>query len=1003
MPATLDSSIRHLPFGEQIGLFYTSDFDRAPALLPVMKSIVQGRELLVLLAEQQDAQAMLDVWSQAGYDVAQLLKDHRVNVVAPREALVRRGRIDFDAARAWFTDQLRTAMLGRHEGVRIIHDSSWVARSKADPGDFARLEAVLNQTIEGSAVTVFCHYRRDHFDSETLLKLLKAHPKIVVGQSLCENDYYVPGADEAGADQEIKSYLDRLQLRQRIREDLKSARDQFQSLVEHVPAGILAIQPPDGKPRFMNSFGQSLLGRGLLSDARAGNLSQRYQFLARDGSVYPSEQLPVIQALRDKKVFRADDLVVRRPDGHSRYIEMMAVPIFDDYGELASAVAIIEDITDRRQVEEQLLASERRYGQLLTSAGEAICVINLNTLRFITINDSFTRLLGYAHADLREMAPADLIYEEGEELFDEWIGQIVAEGHAGAEVKLRCNDGRRIVVEIRFTLVEQDPEPLALAIINDITERTELERQLREYVRVEGEQRRQLEAILDTSPMGILLFDTDMVTVAANPAAGTLFNFDDIKQYVAGPANALIDKIAEKSETTPDLVARIRQLSQDQRTVVANEAVEITSDAPPRKLVLSSFTSPVHGDENQFLGRVWIFSDLTEERNLQGQLWQAQKMESIGTLAGGVAHDFNNILVGVLGHASLGKTLLQRGGEKALASLPNCFEAIEVGAERAASLTRELLAYARGGKVRDVVIDVNRLIRDTLDIIRPSLSANVEVVTELERDVVGVNGDPGQIHQVLLNLCINASEAMPNEGALTLRSATVTARPEDPRAVLAGFDYPPPGIYNCVEVCDQGPGMSEDVRGRMYEPFFSTKGFGRGLGLAAVHGIVTNHKGYISVETAPGKGCCFRILLPAADTPVVASSAEGPEPLPGSEGILVIDQDQTVRSVLHQSLTGLGYEMFEADEPERGMHLLDVRRDEIDLVIVDLSGPGSEGERLCGRIRELAPDLPLLLTGDFDLADQPGSVADAGRSDFIQKPYKLSDLTRKIRALAEPE
>jgi len=777
MSTSLDSSIRHLPFGEHLCLFFNSAIDRAPALLPVTESALRGRELLVLLAAEQDAEFMIQVWVQAGYDIAELRSQRRLIVVPPETVFGRRGRLDPAAGLRWFQEQLQAALLSGHEGLRIIHDTGWMARAGVASADLMDLEAGFNEAIGGTPITLFCHYNRHDFDSQTLLGVLKAHPKVVVGQRLCENDYYVAGRDVRDPHQELKSYLDRLQIRQRIREDLKSARDQFQALVEHVPAGILMIQPPEGRPRFMNSFAQSLLGRGLMSDATCQTLSERYQFWTKHGKLYPASELPVVRAMREKNVFRADDLVVRRPDGHIRHIEMLGSPIFDDFGELASAVAILVDISDRRQVEEQLLASERHYQQLLTSAGEAICVLNLNTMRFLTVNESFSKLLGYSYDDLRETSPYDLLLEQDAGLFDEWVSQILSQGNVAAEASLRCKDGRQVFAEVRFTLVEQDPEPLALAIINDITGRKELEGRLREYVRVEAEQRRQLEAILDTSPMGILLFDTNLITVAANPAAGRMFGVEDIKQYVAHPADQLIGQMTAASQTVPDLEVRVRQLSQDQSTVLANEAVEVSLGDPSFKRVLSTFTSPVRGDQDQFLGRVWIFSDLTEERRLQGQLWHAQKMESIGTLAGGVAHDFNNILVGVLGHASLAKALLAKVG-KHQGRLLQCLEAIETAAERAAGLTRELLAYARGGKYRDVPIDVNRLMRDTLDILRPSLSSKVKVELDLQEDLVGVNGDPGQIHQVLLhqvllNLCINASEAMPLGGTLYLKSRAV--------------------------------------------------------------------------------------------------------------------------------------------------------------------------------------------------------------------------------------
>jgi PAS domain S-box-containing protein len=995
---SLDSSIVHLPFGEHLCLFYLDGIDRTPSLIPIIKGTVQGRERLILLADDEDAPFTLNAWSQAGYDVNLLREQKRLITARPQSVLQNRGGFDAEAAVSWFRAQFEAAMLDGCEGVRVIHDAAWVVRSMIDRSEFIRFEASLNEMIRDIGITIFCHFDRRSLDSTTLLGLLKAHPKTVVGQRICDNDYFVEGGDAADPDQELNSYLDRLRYRQRVRDDLRSARDQFQSLVEHVPAGILMLQPPDGRPRFMNSFCQTLLGRGMQGGVTNETICERLQFYAPDGNLYPSDQLPVVRALRERRSFRVDDIAIRRPDGNVRLIAMLAAPIFDDIGELGSVVAILEDITDRRQVEEQLLASERRYSHLLTTAGEAICLVNLGTMRFVTVNEAFTRLLGYNFPELGEISPYALLTDELPEQVDQWVAEIMDRGRVAADATLNKRDGGEVIAEVRFTMLEEAPEPIAMAIINDITARKELEARLRDYARVESEGRRRLESILDTSPMGILLIDVDDNVVAANPATGRLFNVADVKQHIGKSAIQLIEQVQFSSANQTKLGDRIQNLARDHSLILADEVFELTDDGSNEKRVVSMFTSPVRGDDQQYLGRVWVFSDLTEERRLQHQLWQAQKMESIGTLAGGIAHDFNNILVGVMGHAGLARSLIS-GEDRPDGRLIECLSAIETAADRAATLNRELLAYARGGKARDVPIDVNRLIHDTLEITRPSLAPKIEIRLDLDEALKGVIGDPGQIHQVLLNLSMNAAEAMPRGGILSFRTDSVSISSKE-AAGLEGHDRPPQGSYVLVEVTDTGPGITDEVRSRIFEPFYSTKGFGRGLGLAAVYGIVTNHTGYLRVESSADRGSCFRIYLPEAPQLVLSPTEDEPAPLPGDETILILDEDQGIRSIVRESLEQIGYRVLDADEPARARRLYEEHGDRIDVAVIDSSSISENGDELRIELKTMVESIPLLMTTSYSQSEE-FTGPNGGKRDFLEKPYRISVLTRKIRGLLD--
>jgi two-component system, cell cycle sensor histidine kinase and response regulator CckA len=384
-----------------------------------------------------------------------------------------------------------------------------------------------------------------------------------------------------------------------------------------------------------------------------------------------------------------------------------------------------------------------------------------------------------------------------------------------------------------------------------------------------------------------------------------------------------------------------------------------------------------------------------ERRNLEEQLRHAQKLESLGLLAGGVAHDFNNLLTGILGNASLVMEIVD-----AEPDVKNMLQDIVRASERAADLTRQLLAYAGKGKFVIEPVNASVLVKDISELLRSSVPRTVELALQLHPDLPNIEGDASQIQQLVMNLILNAVEATGERPGVV--RVTTTVRDIGPGDRLAHFrpDPPPPGVYISIEVMDDGCGMTEAVKAQIFDPFFTTKFTGRGLGLAAALGIVRGHKGCIGVESREGSGSAFTVLLPAQTDHNVQpnhDAAANVPPLthPGAGTVLIIDDEDVVRRA---TLEHFGYNVFEASDGRDGADLFSRLHDRISAVLLDLTMPRMDGHEVWRYIRRVRPDMKIIVSSGFDEAEAMRQFTETSGLDFIQKPYTATALVRKIRS-----
>jgi PAS domain S-box-containing protein len=382
-----------------------------------------------------------------------------------------------------------------------------------------------------------------------------------------------------------------------------------------------------------------------------------------------------------------------------------------------------------------------------------------------------------------------------------------------------------------------------------------------------------------------------------------------------------------------------------------------------------------------------------EKERLASQILQAQKMEAIGTLAGGIAHDFNNLLMGFQGNISL--MLMDLDEDH-----PHCefLENMENYVKRGSELTRQILGFARGGKYQVKTTILNDLINKNADMFSRT-KKEITIHKKFQEDLWPAEVDRGQIEQVLLNLFVNAWQAMPGGGNLFLETENITLEDQDTDKPYA-ID---PGRYVRISVSDTGDGMDKATQERIFEPFFTTKsvGSGTGLGLASAYGIIKNHNGIINVYSEKGHGTSFKIYLPASEKQIVKEKAIHEEALGGSEMILLVDDEEMVADIGKDMLEKLGYKIWVAASGTEAIKLFKTNREQVDLVILDMIMPDMSGGETFNRLKAIKPDAKILLSSGYSLDGQASKIMERGCNGFIQKPFNVKQISRKIREILD--
>ena len=613
---------------------------------------------------------------------------------------------------------------------------------------------------------------------------------------------------------------------------------------------------------------------------------------------------------------------------------------------------------ERKETERALHRSEEHYRLIAQNTRDLICLLDLDQ-QFLYASPSFEQVLDWRAADLLGTSCAKLVHPEDGRAFKEALDEaLFFRESRTAELRFRNAGGAWLGFETAVShIFNEDGKPQrTLLVCRETSDRKRAEKEIRK-----------LAAFPRFNPNPVLEFAAD----------GSLTYFNDAAQEMA----------------------RSLKKNHPQSILPLNTATVV-------KMCLSTGQNKLHHDTNTG-GRIlsWSFfpvmanqvvhcyaEDITDRLNLEAQLRQAQKMESVGQLAAGVAHDFNNILTIIQGHAGL-----MNSESRLDADLAESARQIAIAAERAANLTRQLLMFSRKQIMQPQLLNLNEVTNNLSKMLRALIGENVTLKRHTSDDLPPVCADPGMMEQILVNLSVNARDAMPRGGTITVSTHFI----EIDRGYVQRHPEAREGNFICLSVTDTGHGMDSMTLARIFEPFFTTKeiGKGTGLGLATVYGIVQQHQGWVEVESQVGQGTIFKVFVPIATKAAPKDRAAKPTEVPGGdETILVVEDEPALRELIQEILEKKGYRVLEAATGVQALKLWDQHKDDIDLLLTDMMMPeGVSGRELAERVLQDRADVKVIYSSGYslDVVDQETFIKDG--ANFLQKPYDSDTIARMVR------
>jgi PAS domain S-box-containing protein len=659
---------------------------------------------------------------------------------------------------------------------------------------------------------------------------------------------------------------------------------------------------------------------------------------------------------------------------------------------------------ERKKAEQLLRDSEERFRKLNEHAPEAIMLVDVNGYQLRQVNPAAERLFKMSATELCQTGPMELsppMQPDGR-LSSEKGGEFLAQAMAGKtpffEWTHRDAEGRNMPCEVRLLRLEIGGHTVVRGSITDITERKRAEEDRVKLLHSLEESQVRLQTLVANLPGMAYRCLSDpnwtMTYVSEGCEAVTSYRRGELEN---NRAVAYADLIHPEDR---DWLRAKCQKSLDARLPCQNEYRLI--DRHGRHRWVSERASGVYAEDGTLLAIDGFVQDITatrrakiEREQLGRKMQETQKLESLGVLAGGIAHDFNNLLTAILGSASVAQLKLPPGS-----SAQECLERINEASLRAAELCKQMLAYSGRGHFVLQTLDLGELVEQTVKMLQISISKKAVLRFRLEKGLPPVEVDATQIRQVIMNLVINGSEAIGDaSGMISISTGRTRVDRDYIHGTLMGPDLPA-GDYVFLEVSDNGSGMSEETQARIFDPFFTTKFTGRGLGLAAVLGIVRGHKGVLKVDSELGCGTTFKMLFPAA-TGVCETAKASQKASPAWQGkgtVLVVDDEETMRSTIAQMMPLLGFDHVLAADGHEAVEIFRANPAQFTLVLLDLTMPHMDGEQTFTELRRLCPDLCVVLMSGFNAAEALVRFKGKGLASFLQKPFTVAALRTTIRA-----
>lgn len=782
-----------------------------------------------------------------------------------------------------------------------------------------------------------------------------------------------------------------LEERNRLTTALRESDARFRAVFEHAGLGMVVVDPALNIVN-CNEAMSRMLGYGR-DDLIASGIA---------GITHPDDlatDLAMAESLRegDRDTYQIEKRYLHK-NGSIVWGSLTGTIVRDEAGRPAFGIGMVEDVTERRKTEAAIRDSELVLRTFFDSAPYRMGVVEIeeHDVRFVNVNEAFAVSVGRVVSDVNGKSASEIGFERRD--VDDWLGNYRLSVKNDCPV---CFEQRKVfngrTESLRATIAPlndfQSINPRLLFVVEDVTDRKYAEDEL-------AKQRGLMETIIQQAADAIVVSDSVGRVLVVNDAA---------RRIARIPADRPDHQIAQEDwGTAYDVDGNVVQPAQWSIPMAlrgevyrGQEVRMVRKDGSHYDILISS--APVRSTEGTVVAAVATFTDITEHkradeerRKLEAQMQHAQKLESLGVLAGGIAHDFNNLLVGILGNADL--AMAETPPRSPAASY---LSDVMKAAQRASDLSRQMLAYSGKGKFIVELVNVNEIIQEMAHLLEVSISKNAVLRFNLADPLPLVEADATQIRQIVMNLITNASDALEDAiGTVAIRTAQVHCAEEDFASFHTG-EPPKAGDYVVLEVTDTGKGMDPETVERIFEPFFTTKFTGRGLGLAAVLGIVRGHGGIIEVSSTPGAGSIFSVFLPISRRTARTSYSNGDDaPTQFYDGaVLLVDDEDVVRMVTCRMLEQQGFTVITACNGEQAVEYFRERRGEFACVLLDLTMPRMDGAATFIALREIRDDVPVVLTSGYSEEELSDRFSGHGFAGFLQKPFRREDLRAIIRSV----
>jgi two-component system cell cycle sensor histidine kinase/response regulator CckA len=759
----------------------------------------------------------------------------------------------------------------------------------------------------------------------------------------------------------------------------REVETRFTSLVKNIKKHSILTTDLDGRITSWNVEAERILGY-----SEAEILGKSFSFIFTPEDVQDGKPEKELHKAREDG-WAEDECWYVRKGGERFWALDIVTPMYDASGSPTGFSKILRDMTERKQAEnnEALRKSDERFLELTAHLHQVLWIMDAQESKMLYVSPGYEKMWGRSCQSLIDHSTSyfEGIHPLDQEMMLREFAAMFQTGDIDVEFRiLRPDESVNWVWMRGYPVSEQGRVVRLVGIIEDVTEKRLLAGQRDALLA-------RLQLHIERMPLAYILFDAEPRVVDWNPTAERIFGYTKQEALGISPSDFYPPSFRRDAD---EILRRIRGGDMGAHSVNEN----VTKDG--RTITCEWLNTPLFEEDGRFAGILSLAQDVTERLALEEQFRQAQKMEAFGQLAGGVAHDFNNLLTVISGYSEMLLEILPPAD-------PNreMIQEILKAGVRAALLTRQLLVFSRKQLVQLQVLDLNAVVASTEKMLGRLIGEDMNMTTVLAPDLERVKVDPGQVEQVIVNLVVNARDAMPQGGRITIETANVDLDESYAQSHVGVT----PGRYVLLAVSDAGCGMSEEVKARIFEPFFTTKevGKGTGLGLATVFGIVKQSGGHLRVHSETGRGTTFKIYLPSvADViPAAQAQTESAPVLTGTETILLVEDEKAVRAMAGFALRTNGYTLVEAADGEEAVRLCERHEGPIHLLVTDVVMPRMGGRQLTERLKTLHPEMRVLfVSGYTDDAVVRHGILQA-QVQFLQKPFTVDALIRKVRAVLD--